>query len=638
MKKFIIKDEKKDAEDVVREIQDIARNHPRDDFQESYIGNQPSWMNGHQLPHSCAMTPNPFAVNNIAPHASCMYPYLTMYKNSEVFRHDLNEMEGESEILNALTRHHTAQTKKKICDKEQQRRYFIEGEKEDLRRIQPTPLPYECYPSLELNLSAMPSELVKLAEALSRQYGFEVEVVLCMILFFMVIAVHGRVFVKPNEAWTESMEMFGMFVRGSGGRKTELVKSLKSVFDRFVQKTVLDVKKNTCDLRVVKNVKAVQRLFVKQIFFDEFGEYSYPHEGKQHPEGLSRKLHHYTAEISQMYNSTDKDVPKEQHLPQIFFTNTTPKAFIKMLEEQGGYLACCNGENTFIRSSKILTECSSYLLSVHDMEHIDDLTKTAGSFSIERPAVTILQMAQPNVALKFYQDEDLKIIGLSPRFIPLFSTSDCRFIDDDPDRLMEILKGLYEPRITSLLERYFSQDKDAEKFALHLHEKAYALVKRFESDMIDIRAKGFAFMSSFLNKAHGHAVRFAAAIHAFNHAHEAIQDTEISESEMQAGIAMMKMVLPHAEYVFDQSKLTAHMGAVAIIKALLRRSQGAEVFELTMREISQMSHLKKNEVEPALDLLAKYNLCRCYREPGRAIVVLLHPDFYQAFLDHRWYE
>ena len=141
MKKFIIKDEKKDAEEIVRELQDIARNHPRDDFQESYIGNQPSWMNGHQLPHSYAMTPNPFAVNNIDPHASCMYPYLTMYKNSEVFRHNLNEMEGESEILNALTRHHTAQTKKKICDKEQQRRYFIECEKEDLRRIQPTPLP-----------------------------------------------------------------------------------------------------------------------------------------------------------------------------------------------------------------------------------------------------------------------------------------------------------------------------------------------------------------------------------------------------------------------------------------------------------------------------------------------------------------
>ena len=306
--------------------------------------------------------------------------------------------------------------------------------------------------------------------------------------------------------------------------------------------------------------------------------------------------------------------------------------------EQGGHLACCNGENTFIRSSKILTECSSYLLSVHDMEHIDDLTKTASSFSIERPAVTILQMAQPNVALKFYQDEDLKIIGLSPRFIPLFSTSDCRIIDDNPDRLMEILKELYEPRITALLERYFSQDKDAEKFVLHLHEKAYALVKQFESDFLYARSQGFTFMSSFHNKAHGHAVRFAAAIHAFNHAYEAIQDSEISEAEMRAGIVMMKMVLPHAEYVFNQSLLAAHIGAVAIIKALLRCSQGAEVFELTARELSQMTHLKKQEVEPALALLESHNLCALYREPGRATVVLLHPAFYHSFAEAEWYE
>lgn len=302
------------------------------------------------------------------------------------------------------------------------------------------------------------------------------------------------------------------------------------------------------------------------------------------------------------------------------------------LEHQGGHLASCDGENGFLTSSKLLEKCSPYLLSAHDHEYIDDTTKTSGQFQIDKPAATILQIVQSNVAMDFYGNEDMKTTGLSPRFVPCFSLTESGTLLGNPLETEAVLASEYAPRIEALLTRYFSQDKNAEKYELTVTDGAYSLIKNFEWEMAQLLRSGRAsFMESFIKKAHGQAVRYAAAVHAFNHANEAIEETPISEQEMTAGIAMMRYLLPHAEFVFNVNGFTAYKNAQKIVNALLRCSTAAQTYQVTSSDIGRMTHLKKVEIEPALDVLARYNLCACYRESGRATLVVLHRDFYRQF-------
>lgn len=562
------------------------------------------------------------------------YPMSAQYIDNPAYRHDILCQRSETGLLNVESGFLAAQDKRRKWEKEEQRRRGINQLAQSVnsypcQKFSPTP---DSTQISSLTYGALPEAIVRIASELGKLFGIQTQAVVFMLLHFFVVAVHGRVAIKLDSMWKEAMECYGIVVRDSGGRKTELMKHLKAPFLLFLEKMRMAHETNSCDKRVLKEMKLVQKSFSNGIRKDIFPFPVYEHFKNSETMPLEKRFDTLRESLTEMFQDTDKSIPCYNKPPVIFFTNITPKAFIVSLEDQGGHLASCDGENGFLTSSKLLEKCSPYLLSAHDHECIDDITKTSGQYHLDKPAATILQLAQSNVALNFYGNEDMKTTGLSPRFVPCLAMTDTGTTYADPNKTEQLLASEYAPRIEALLTRYFTQDKTADKYELTVTSDAYALIKDFEREMAaQIQSGKVSFMESFIRKAHGQAVRYAAAFHAFNHANEAIDESPISEKEMAAGIAMMRYLIPHAEYVFDVNRFTAYNNAVKIVKALLRCSETARTFELTSSDIGRMTHLKKVEIEPALTLLDQGNLCGCYREPGRATVVILHRDFYRVF-------
>ena len=568
-----------------------------------------------------------------SPPSAC-YPKSAQYMDNPSYRRDVQFQKTETVLLNTESRLLVAKDNRRKWEKEEQRRRNINQLAWNLNSypcqpFSPTPCSTMSQP---LDDSALPEGLVKIACQLGNLFGIQGAAVFFILLHFFVVAVHGRVNIKLDSMWKEAMECYGIVVRDSGGRKTQLMKHLKAPFLLFLEKIRLAHEIHSCDKRVIQEMKSVQKSFSNVIRKEIFPFPVYERFKNSEKMSLEKRFDTLRESLTEMFQDTDKSIPDQVEPPRIFFTNITPKAFIKTLEHQGGHLASCDGENGFLTNSKVLQKCSPYLLSAHDHEYIDDLTKTAGQHQLEKPAATILQMVQSNVAMNFYGNEDMKATGLSPRFVPCLATTDIGTAYADPTATEKVLTSEYEPRIEALLTRYFTQDKNADKYELTVTDGAYILIKNFEREMTEwVQSGQVSFMESFIRKAHGQAARYAAAIHAFNYANEAIEDSPISEQEMSAGIAMMRYLIPHAGYVFDVNGFTAYNNAVKIVKALLRCNAAAQTYQVTSSDIGRMTHLKKVDIEPALDILAGHNLCACYREPGRATLAILHRDFYRHF-------
>jgi len=575
---------------------------------------------------------NAVVVSNTPPPA--WYPKSAQFMDNPFYRRDVQLQKSETVLLNTESRLLAAKDNRRKWEKEMQRRANInqlalELDSYPCQPFHPTPCSMMMQP---LDFSALPEALVKIASQLGTLFGFQVEAVVFMLLHLFVVAVHGRVAIKLDAMWNEAMECFGLVVRDSGGRKTELMKRLKAPFLLYLEKIRLSHEIHSCDKRVLKQMKGVQKDFSKEITKEIFPFPVYEAFKACETIPLEKRFDILREKLTEMFHDTDKSIPDQKEPPRIFFTNITQKAFIMALEHQGGHLASCDGENGFLTNSKVLQKCSPYLLSAHDHEYIDDITKVSGQYQLEKPAATILQLVQSNVAMNFYANEEMKLVGLSPRFVPCLATTDTGTLFANPIETETVLESEYTPRIEALLTRYFTQDKNADKYELTVTDGAYFLIKNFEREMAEwVQSGQVSFMESFIRKAHGQAVRYAAAFHAFNHANEAIDESPISEQEMTAGIAMMRYLIPHAGYVFDVNGFTAYNNAVKIVNALLRSTVVAQTYQVTSADIGRMTHLKKVDIEPALDILAGHNLCVCYREPGRATLAILHRDFYRHF-------
>ena len=115
-----------------------------------------------------------------------------------------------------------------------------------------------------------------------------------------------------------------------------------------------------------------------------------------------------------------------------------------------------------------------------------------------------------------------------------------------------------------------------------------------------------------------------------------MHEIPLSYDDVLCGISLMKILYNHAYYAFDVFGLQSHENAVNIVKALLRRANGAESYIMTVSDINRMTHIKNNDIENALMFLTRSNLCEIVRCPRKATVVILHNMFYELSNHEEW--
>jgi len=534
------------------------------------------------------------------------------------------ELDAITARLLSPVRYHEASKKYEKMLKEQERELRLEAFRTTpFARCSPIPPVREL--AEWLDPSRLPWELREAATNLAAYLGVELEAALLAILTTMPMALRGRVLIAVNDTWTEAAEIFTLLIRRSGGKKSEFARVLAQPFRKFEQELQLTVKENERLQRRNKRLLMAEKSFVRGEFSKHFprGRADLANEDDPFEERLERFLGDGES-ISCIMRT--KESP-EKTAPSLFFASMTAKKLIRKLNEQGGSLACIEAEGT-IFTSEIMRKHKQFLLSAHDMERISDASLTSGEAIVPHPAISMLLMVQPSIASKFYRDASAKEVGLSPRFLPFFSSRKTENSGDS--EAFHRFNTIYSEKLMSLLARYFTQDKDRKIHILRVSTEAYKLLKRVDTSVTVKHAfKRRDFMESFESKSRGHVVRLAAAIHTFCHANEDVHDTEISQDEMQAAISLFRVLDAHAEEAFDEHGFRAYQNALCIIRWLLRASPGAEVFELTTREIQQGTHIRKEEAEAALRILQANGLCLTYVEPGKSTIVMLNRHFFE---------
>lgn len=534
----------------------------------------------------------------------------------------------ETRSINAeINYYKTLKNKDKVCREIEWNRR-IEFSQWELNRTEPKMFSKEINIPFEIKNDIIPDKLYKIVKIVGIYYNLNPNFILFIIIHLVEIAIHGQVYVEMSSGWKESMCSYGIPILGSGNRKSSLMEMLKKPFNDFI------TKKNEDDLKNIDRIKTRNKELDKIIKAQKSGiRKNFLNKINDDKINLDdESVEQMFSEIEEVEKRINRHRKKINEIPKIFFGKITEERLFEALYSQGGHISFCDAEPHFLKCN-ICSNHASVLLSAHDHEYISYETKNSGKVSIEKPSITILQMAQPSVALNFYQnkceDDD---IGFTARFIPCFGQAYSSDERESPDKVKNLLEEEFYPRITALLNRYFTQEHTQKKKIIITRLLLNNSIGKLENEMGQkIRSQKNVFMEPFLRKAHGQAVRYAAAIHAFNHAYEAIEDSVLSEDEIDLGVAIVRGLIPHAEYIFDRKKYTSKHNAIKVIDRLINSTMNNGGLLLDTRVISQMTNIKKEELFDALRILEDHNLCRVVPEPGRAAAVVIHPLFYSLF-------
>ncbi|WP_205240613.1 DUF3987 domain-containing protein, partial [Desulfoprunum benzoelyticum] len=173
----------------------------------------------------------------------------------------------------------------------------------------------------------------------------------------------------------------------------------------------------------------------------------------------------------------------------------------------------------------------------------------------------------------------------------------------------------YNSKISEMLKRNFTQDKNREIRTVNVTPEAYEHVKDFEKCIKQQIDSGMYLpMQSFLSKAHGAAVRLALCIHAWNN--PTPEERPITLEEMVAAVSLMEVIVEHAGSAFAPEHVQTCTDANEILKWIYRCDWTERRAFTDVDVRTAISGLTKKQCHAALDLLGQHNYIRQYLEAG----------------------
>ena len=147
------------------------------------------------------------------------------------------------------------------------------------------------------------------------------------------------------------------------------------------------------------------------------------------------------------------------------------------LSEQGECQGCITAEGNMINSKMICSpEAANLFLRGHTQEpYVYENAKK--QIKLTHPALPMINLVQPVVACKLYGNEFLNENGVTARFVPYFHhcTNFSRHELNMDDGLTA-----YKSKVTSLLQLFHTQDKNAQRYEVCVAHEALELIKNFE--------------------------------------------------------------------------------------------------------------------------------------------------------------
>lgn len=443
------------------------------------------------------------------------------------------------------------------------------------------------------------------------------------ILTSISTAMRGRYIVRLESYWVEIINLYLFIAKQSGERKSALNDLFKYPFLNFMSKKNIEKEnKYICDVdqsQIVKYKKAKENY----IFSSHLKKINKNGETKSSMSELLEALSELNHEISP-FLETDT-IPVD-----LFWDVSTLLGVIKKIQNQGEAIALMEPEASILFSKSFKHKDLTTLLNKAYRGESYIYETSLKSLHIKNPSINMLMLLQNEFLYDLYKDQFYKESGFLARILPIFGSSFVPLVQINTGNSKKTLicnyMNKYSDKINNLLELAYTQDRNKKFFEIRCSPDAYSLIKNFEyANSSAIKNGQYSHMIPFMKKLHGHAVRIAGAIHAWNHSQP--DEHPITSKEMQAGIALATIARDHANHVFNTELKQTKKYAIKILNYLVRQSwKHSRPFILATHLQQYIRGLNKATCYPALDFLEQHNYICQYEKPGHPRVCILHKE------------
>ena len=468
----------------------------------------------------------------------------------------------------------------------------------------------------------LPSTIKEIASSFSELSGLSACGIALLCCQAVAMAVRGTTAVTLDAEWREKIVEMALHVAPSGSMKSKIASLMTEPFLAFQRKyNALDVSEAQLQKEYNRQLdrysKRIESVEMKDVLACQ-------------DEAVRLKMLRDMAEHRTQILSGRK---KRQKL-RLFIDHVTSAGLEKVLQEQDECIAIFSTEGDFLTSKRFTSSSGPEILKKsHAGESFLSLDFHK-SVELDSPTVNLVNFMQPGIAQKLYSNHHFAEDGLLARFIPYFYT------EQQPNGRHDISQGkaFYNATIQVLLEASQTLRRQKLELVLSASQDAYVLLKNFEAELA-ARADYPKKMEGFVAKAHGQAARFATEINLWKQAAQGgpLNAIQLDRDDAQAGIALMRCALDHAQYAFDSSGLMAHENAVKILASLWNIAPEFRVEFLqegiSSRTLQIRTGIHAKEIGDAFNNLCYGNFARVIDFGHSEIRLALHPDFYN---EHLW--
>ena len=457
----------------------------------------------------------------------------------------------------------------------------------------------------------LPSDLWSVVCDLARVTGWPTHELLVILLGAINTALRGRFQIQIDPTWLEPVLLYVGCFAGSGFRKSQLIDLLAAPAKAYEARLQAQYCQENPHHKAQKKLgqkvqERVLNALAKELALraDEIT-----------PSLLAEKASQICGQL---------EGTKLQGMPSLFADSFTEKGLVKTMGHCGGGHAIMQAEGTLLLDQLVGSPANlEVFLKAYNMESYSHRSANGTATFLPKPFLSILLLAQPDVAARLYGSQALVGRGLAARFTPCFLPS---------WGISEVVlpgEGFdsgqtYTRKMTRMLERNYTQDANKEMYTIGVTDSARGVLRAFERELsYQLHGGEHLPHTSYLRKLHGAAARFAATLHGYRHDEPEL--VPMSEQDAQAGVAIARSTIPAAQYAFAPDGLRAMEDARKINAWMLRHN--VAVFEA--RTIAQNTSVRSiDRVNSALDLLEKHNHLRQLLRNSGGRLCVAHPGLY----------
>lgn len=472
----------------------------------------------------------------------------------------------------------------------------------------------------DISWEAIPSSLKNVAQHFSIVSGWSEKCVLVAMLGYINSAMRGRYCVLIRPEWFEAVILYQLMIASPGQNKSLVHRFMNAPLEKFQEKLMSKyLAKKASSQQHSEIIKQANRIAKSALLRSALKD------AQKDETGIDLELFFKGArEASEKLAVISNQTNTHSDSPTFLADGFTEKKLMRLMAGAGGGQAIIQPEGTtLIKQMKDSKFDPKIFLKSYGMEDFYDGTVPGGIVSVPNAFLNILVFLQPGVAAELYKNPKLMSSGLPARFLPYFVSptgAPCA----TPETLNTEAAAVYFRKLTSMLERNYTQESNREIFRIQLTPPARQEIESFQNEL---RSNNYLnschdSLKFFADKLAGTAARIAGIIHAWRV--DEPEKCDISQRTMQAGIQIARAMLPQAEYALSPVGFQAVDDAKKILEWVRRHRHHA----FTSRDIAQNSGVRTvDKIFPALDLLEQHNILTQLSVPNKPRMCLMHPLF-----------